>query len=224
MCCATPPGLYRGGMDDAEPHETAVRRVPVSDLYEDPANARGHPDKNIQAITDSLKRFGQTLPLVTLPDGMVVAGNGRLRAMRALGWEECDVVVRGDWSSLDAAAYAIADNRTAELAGWDDEGLRSLLDTMDDEMLEVLAFSPTDIENLTGQFDVAGVDMPELDDSDRSPFQQMTFTLHEAQALLVDEAISIAKAKGVDSVLNENTNGNALNAICHAYIEANRAG
>jgi ParB family transcriptional regulator, chromosome partitioning protein len=61
-----------------------------------------------------------------------------------------------------------------------------------------------------------------LPDSDRAPFQQKTFTLHDEQAATVDEAIKLAHSLGeyVDSP-NENSNGNALARICEVFITQN---
>ena len=101
--------------------ELAVRSVPVQDLRLDPGNARRHGRRNLDAIKGSLSSFGQRRPLVVLPDLTVIAGNGTLEAMRELGWTEVAVtVVPEDWSADQARAYALADNRTAELAEWDD--------------------------------------------------------------------------------------------------------
>ncbi|MGE5500508.1 MAG: hypothetical protein ACM3W4_01120, partial [Ignavibacteriales bacterium] len=55
----------------------------------------------------------------TTSDGVVIAGNGTLAAMRRLGWTEA-LIIRLPWSDAETCrAYAIADNRTAELASWD---------------------------------------------------------------------------------------------------------
>jgi len=100
-----------------------VETVPLDSLRPDPGNARAHGRDNLAAIRASLERFGQVRPLLVSPDGMIIAGNGTLEAMRSLGWGEARVL-RLPWE--DAAtcrAYAIADNRTAELASWDDETL-----------------------------------------------------------------------------------------------------
>ena len=95
--------------------------VPVADLHLDPANARRHGDRNVEAIAASLSRWGQRAPLVVQRDGMVVrAGNGRLEAAKRLGWTHVAALVV-DEGSVEATAFAIADNRTAELAEWDDE-------------------------------------------------------------------------------------------------------
>ena len=93
-----------------------IRRVPVASLHLDPANARAHPERNMEAIQASLARFGQVEPLVVQQGtGRVLGGFGRLAAMRAMGWSEVDIV-EFDLQSIDAAALRIALNRTADLA------------------------------------------------------------------------------------------------------------
>ncbi|KKL76444.1 hypothetical protein LCGC14_2044860, partial [marine sediment metagenome] len=76
----------------------------------------------------SLERFGQRAPLV-VREGMVVAGNGRLRAMLELGWTEASVTSADDLNYEEARAFALVDNRSSELARWDDvklmDGLRA---------------------------------------------------------------------------------------------------
>lgn len=92
--------------------------VPIDSLTPDPGNAREHGEQNIQAIKDSFLRFGQQLPILYDSERVVRAGNGRLQAARELGWTVI-AAVPSDLAGLDAAAFAITDNRTAELAGWD---------------------------------------------------------------------------------------------------------
>jgi ParB-like chromosome segregation protein Spo0J len=103
-----------------------ITHAKVDDLHLDPANVRRHPDKNLDAIKASLVRFGQQKPIVVNADNVVIAGNGTLAAARALGWATIQVV-RSDLAGVDATAYAIADNRTAELAEWDDQALAETL-------------------------------------------------------------------------------------------------
>lgn len=104
--------------------------VPVDSLVEDPANARIHGERNLEAIRSSLARFGQRVPIVVQRQGMIVrAGNARLRVARELGWKTIAAVVV-DEPAIDAVAYAIADNRTAELSEWDDAALARILDEL----------------------------------------------------------------------------------------------
>lgn len=101
--------------------DLAIETVPIGSLSPDPDNARIHGRDNLASIKASLERFGQARPLICTADGMVLAGNGTLAAMQALGWERVQVL-RLPWAEREKCrAYAIADNRTAELANWDND-------------------------------------------------------------------------------------------------------
>lgn len=93
---------------------------PIEKLRFDPNNARKHDARNLDAIGKSLARFGQRKPIVVVGDGTIVAGNGTVEAAKQLGWNEISIVrVPWRWSPEEIKAYALADNRTAELAEWD---------------------------------------------------------------------------------------------------------
>lgn len=92
--------------------------VPITSLTPDPRNARLHPDRNRSAIRASLERHGQQKPIV-VKAGVIVAGNGTWEEAREMGWTEIAVVEFDGDSEALAKAYAIEDNRTAELAEWD---------------------------------------------------------------------------------------------------------
>src|SRR5690606_4884494 len=94
--------------------------VRIDSLTLDPANARIHDARNLEAIKASLARFGQRTPLVVQKQGMVVRkGNGTLMAAKALNWQTIAAIVV-DESDVAATAYAIADNRTSDLSRNDD--------------------------------------------------------------------------------------------------------
>jgi DNA modification methylase len=119
----------------------------IEQLSNDPANARKHDERNISAIVGSLRRFGQQKPIVIDSSGVVRAGNGTLEAARQLGWTEIDCVVT-DLEGSDAIAYAIADNRTSELAAWDDDILAAQLHgllTDDEALLEAAGFDEDEL-------------------------------------------------------------------------------
>jgi len=197
-----------------------IEKRSVSQLSNDPANARKHNERNIQAILGSLRRFGQQKPIVIDSSGVVRAGNGTLEAARQLGWETIDCVVT-DLKGSDAISYAIADNRTAELAEWDSDILAAQLSgllTDDEALANAAGFSAEEIEAMLSQFDIEEIAPPELADGDREPFRQMTFTVHDSQFDKIEAAIKRAKGKGGgDSAVNENSNGNALAFICEAF-------
>lgn len=108
---------------ELRPLARAVVRLKV-----DPRNARTHSKRNIEAIRASLERYGQQKPIVLRPDGKTVAaGSGTLEAAWLLGWTWI-AAIRFDRDPEIAAAYGLADNRTAELAGWDEQVLGELLE------------------------------------------------------------------------------------------------
>ncbi len=83
----------------------------------DPNNAREHPKENLSALAKSLKRFNQQKPVIISESNQVIAGNGTILAAKELGWTHI-TAIRSDLSGSKQKAYAIADNRTAELAAW----------------------------------------------------------------------------------------------------------
>jgi DNA modification methylase len=127
----------------------SIRRVPLAELHLDPANARSHPERNLDAIRASLARFGQAEPLVVQKRSQrVIGGNGRVVAMRALGWTHADVVEL-DLDDLQATSLAIALNRTSELATWDLPTLSRLLDGLKaDDSLDGVGFDPKEIDEI----------------------------------------------------------------------------
>ncbi|MCC7170120.1 MAG: DNA modification methylase [Planctomycetes bacterium] len=143
-------------MDHRKVSGLAIRRVALDSLHLDPANARSHNDRNLDAIKSSLSRFGQAEPLVVLKgEGRVIGGNGRLVAMKALGWKECDVVEL-ELSAIDAASLGIALNRTAELAEWNDSALAEILKTLrTEDALDGVGFDAHEIDELLAELDGA---------------------------------------------------------------------
>lgn len=124
-----------------------IIQLPVDKLSKDPANARKHSQKNIDAIIASLRRFGQQKPIVVDKSNVVRAGNGTLEAARQLGWETI-AAVQSELVGADMSAYAIADNRTSELAEWDDEVLKATLEGFDDALREAAGFDLDEVEKL----------------------------------------------------------------------------
>jgi DNA modification methylase len=146
----------------------AIRRVALDSLHLDPSNARVHGEENMEAIIGSLKRFTQVEPLVVqVSTKRVIGGNGRLVAMRKLGWTECDIVEL-DIDDLQATALGIALNRSGELAAWDDQTLSKLLQELKSEdALDGVGYSPQDLDELIAELEAANPD--EHPDEDQVP-------------------------------------------------------
>jgi site-specific DNA-methyltransferase (adenine-specific) len=111
--------------------ELVIEKVSVSDLLKDPANLRKHDSKNLMAIKGSLQRFGQRKPIVIDKRNIIVAGNGTYEAALALGWDFINIV-RTELEGPELTAFAIADNRSSELAEWDEDSLKKTLKDLHD--------------------------------------------------------------------------------------------
>jgi DNA modification methylase len=153
----------------AEVPHLAVKRVPIDSIHQDPANARSHGPENMAAIEASLRRFGQAEPLVVQAGtGRVIGGNGRLAAMKKLGWTDCDIVEL-DIDDLQATALGIALNRSSELAFWNEPALAKILEELRaEDALDGVGYSPADIDALLEELK-GDVDPKEIDDPGPSP-------------------------------------------------------
>jgi ParB-like chromosome segregation protein Spo0J len=126
-----------------------IETLRILELTPDPNNARQHDDKNLKAIMGSLKEFGQRKPIVITEAGVIVAGNGTVQAAKRLGWLEIQAVkVPSEWTAQQTKAFALADNRTAELASWDHQILNNQLQELKEQdfNIEVLGFSLNSVE------------------------------------------------------------------------------
>jgi len=128
---------------------------PVDKLVPYARNARAHSDSQIAQIAASIAEFGFNNPILVDTDAGIIAGHGRLLAARKLKLEHVPVVVLDHLSETQKRAYILADNKLAELAGWDEEVLRGELEELRDADLdlEVLGFSDDELRVLLGEAD-----------------------------------------------------------------------
>jgi ParB-like chromosome segregation protein Spo0J len=145
-----------------------VIKISIDQLIPDPNNARKHSAKNLMAIKGSLTKFGQQKPIVISEKNIIVAGNGTVEAAKELGWKEISAVI----TSLDSfhqSAFALADNKTAELAEWDDEILEQTLAQLDLGGFDIhsVGFDGIDLPD-SDKIEVTG--SKELDESEFSEF------------------------------------------------------
>lgn len=200
-----------------EPEIIRIERVSIESVRLDPDNARRHPERNIKAISESLLRFGQQKPVVALEDGTVIAGNGTYAAAKALGWTEI-LVAFTSLTDQEARAFAIADNRTGELAAWDDEALRSQLEQIslfdtslleaagyaEDELRAMLERAPISVAEL-GATEGGVSELPSgftrtLEEWDASQVRSLIFAYPASQYGLVVEALAaIAEEQSLET-------------------------
>jgi hypothetical protein len=105
----------------APPPLRDVPLLPIADLQPYSRNARTHSAKQLRQIANSIEQFGFTNPVLIDRDGGIIAGHGRVEAARLLGWSEVPTIRLSHLSPAQKRAYVIADNRIAQLAGWDEQ-------------------------------------------------------------------------------------------------------
>jgi len=94
---------------------------PIDRLIPYARNPRTHSDAQVAQIAASIAEFGFNCPILVDSKAGIVAGHGRLQAARKLGLAEVPVIVLDHLSETQRRAFAVADNRLGELAGWDEE-------------------------------------------------------------------------------------------------------
>ncbi|HEV2773894.1 MAG TPA: DNA modification methylase [Thermoleophilaceae bacterium] len=103
--------------------------MPIASLRPHPRNPRRG---DLEAVKNSLRHHGQYRPIVANGrTGEVLAGNHVLRAARELGFSEIAATFV-DLSEEEALKLVLVDNRTSDLAGYDDELLIELLEGLGD--------------------------------------------------------------------------------------------
>ena len=208
----------------------------ISDLIPSARNSRIHEPEQVDQIAASMREFGWTMPVLIDEAGEIIAGHGRVMAAKKLKIETVPCLVAEGWSDSQKRAYRIADNRLTENSRWDSEMLSVEMGDLQEAGydLEITGFSSDEIESLIdGAYDfgyretkavsegeAVADGMPSLPSGERAPFQQKTFTLHDEQVDIIDDALQLARSEPLcDTGLNENSNGNALALICEQWLE-----
>ncbi|MBR3746218.1 MAG: ParB N-terminal domain-containing protein [Selenomonadaceae bacterium] len=130
-----------------------VKEFALSELIPYEKNPRKN-DNAVDAVANSIKTFGFKVPLVIDADKIIVCGHTRYKAAQKLGLESVPCVIADDLSPELIRAFRLADNKTAELAGWNFELLDMELADISFDMNEFgFADSPyidfNNIEDLT---------------------------------------------------------------------------
>lgn len=194
----------------------------VSELIPYINNSRTHSEEQITQIASSIKEFGFTNPILIDQDNSIIAGHGRLQAVKKLGYEEVSCIVISGLTKTQIKALIIADNQLALNASWDIDKLSLELDSLkdDDFNLDILGFNNDFLKDIQEEI-IPLSDLPEIKDGDKEPFQQMTFIIHDSQMNFINLALEKVKNNfNLKNEFNQNINGNALTEICKNFYES----
>jgi hypothetical protein len=193
--------------------------VPVDTLHHSPRNVRRHSlSRDIPVLMQSLERFGQRKPIVVRRSGEVLAGNGTLQAAERLGWTHI-AVSWFDGTEDEAQAYALVDNRSAELSEWDYPALAAQLKAVRErdgaQGIERLGWSEMDVAPLlAADWTPAPVDPNAEFDAGQMRGRPIA-EISAAQRTVIDRAIQAVRRSEEDPKMSE---GRALELICADYL------
>lgn len=196
---------------------TKLKIIPrkITELTQDPRNARVHNRRNLDQIKASLLRFGQQKPIVVTSDGIVRAGNGTLAAAEEMGWEMIDVV-ESELTEKEAIAYGIADNRINELSDWDAEQLMELVGELGDEsLLGAIGFDAAELDELLPMFSETPASAPDARGTRLQRRDDPTVRV----VISVAEVGRFERAIEATGLMNR---ASALMEICDHYVKTKR--
>lgn len=144
-----------------------TRDVPIADLTRYPGNPRRG---NVGEIRASVRRLGQYRTIVVRDTGsalVILAGNHTTDALAAEGHAavRAEVVTCTD---DEARRINLADNRLAELGGYDDDDLAALLTGLDGDFGGT-GWDQSELDKLLADFGPEDNDPPPLDELEPRP-------------------------------------------------------
>ena len=102
----------------------------MEDIRPYPNNPRKN-DGAVDAVAESIRQCGYVAPIIVDENGVILAGHTRYKALKKLGYETADVLIKSGMTEEQKKKYRLLDNKTGELAGWDFEKLAIELDGLD---------------------------------------------------------------------------------------------
>lgn len=196
-----------------KPQAPQSEYVPIESIIEWEDNPRNN-ESAVEAVANSIKEFDFTQPiLVQKSSNRIICGHTRYKASKHLHKEW--VLVRFlDISDEKAKRLALIDNKTSELATWDEGKLAELISDMESDDIDSLiggGFSEKYIDQLLGEFENPFGDDDEESDEDaneeENPFkEEESDEDHDKMTLVIEIEIDINEASEFSDDLEEHLN------------------
>lgn len=143
-------GVGRGGVIFRKGLNMKIIYKSLSELCTYENNPRNNA-LAVDAVANSIQEFGFQNPILISPSGEIVAGHTRYKAAQKLGMERVPCVIVEDLTPEQIQAFRIIDNKTAELANWDNEKLKEELSSLSMDWTE-FGFHESEISALLSDF------------------------------------------------------------------------
>ena len=189
-------------------------------------------DEAVEPVAESIKEFGFKIPIVLSSDGVIVAGHTRIKAAKKLGMEEVPCIIADDLTEEQVKAFRLADNKSAEIAQWDEELLQSELSEILDIDMSLFGFGggetdfadelPDDTYTMKTnipQYEITG-DCPEISEMlDTEKADDLIKEISQAEGITPEEREFLIQAARRHNVFNYR---NIAEYYAHATPEMQR--
>lgn len=142
-----------------------VKEISISKITPYNRNPRDN-DKAVEAVANSIEEFGFQQPIVVDKDMVIIVGHTRYKAAQELGLQTVPVVIASDLNEEQVKAYRLADNRTNELATWNEAMLIEEIGQIEDIDMTLFGFGDIDIDGGESLDEVTEDDFEEEDVED----------------------------------------------------------
>ena len=109
-------------------------------------------DEAVDAVAKSIESFGFNVPILCDQQFTIIAGHTRWKAAKKIGMKSVPVITL-ELSEAQREAFAIADNKTGEIADWDYSRLRKILEKLKCRKIDLpsLGYSQGELQALLVQ-------------------------------------------------------------------------
>lgn len=195
-----------------------IEKVNIKDIKSNDNNPRFIRDTKFNKLKESITQFPEMLklrPIIVNKDGVILGGNMRYKASLDIGLKEVYILRAEQLTPEQEQEFIVKDNVGFGDWDWDILANEWDIDKLDDWGLELPNMFDLNVNELGEDF--------VLPDGDKTPFQQQTYVLADAQAEQIKKAIVEVKKTEeynyVETFGNENGNGNALYLIISQWVE-----
>jgi hypothetical protein len=151
-------------------------------------------DHAVDAVARSISTFGFNVPILCDQNLTIVAGHTRWKAAKKLGLPSVPVIVL-EMTDVQRRAFAVADNKTGDIARWDFPKLEQILTQLRSEKLDLRSLGYPDAELL------ALLAPPK--DFDWAAFDKYRESLAQSTYVLLPVKIALAKQGQVKAAIRK---------------------
>jgi ParB family chromosome partitioning protein len=113
-------------------------------------------DDAVEDVANSIREFGFKNPILLDENNVIIAGHTRLKAAKKLGINKVPCIYCNDLTEEQVKAFRLADNKTAEKAGWDFDMLNEELKDINDIDMSEFGFDLGELDlDIDGMFQEA---------------------------------------------------------------------